>query len=429
MGRKQSDNLNDLPEGVEIHGKKLRIVFRYKGQRCREGLGLFPTNKNIKYAEGLRATVLHEIATNTFSYPKRFPNSSRAYSFGNSEEQIIDITLGEMIRQYKKSRNIDLYYSSQATLKSNLKTLTKILGGKKILVSSLKPSDLSAMRTEVKEGRLNSSANQLLSLLKNLLAYAKDNQFTRFDFAPKLKRLGENFEEDIPDPFEHEEFEKILRFLPNDFYREIFTFSVYTGMRIGEVIALSWSDVNFKDGTLTVRRNCSRYGFKPPKNYKSRRIELFPPAFEVLKKMRLRTALMPEVVVPVTQRDKSIVKNEKLRFVFNPLCMEQKGRGRRYINSWLSYSSYGRLWRNTIKKSGVRHRRYHQTRHTYACWILAASGNPAYVADQLGHKDLAMVSRVYAKWMPSNSARESDRIWQSMNARDSSSENTAESNE
>ncbi|WP_230580447.1 tyrosine-type recombinase/integrase [Xenorhabdus bovienii] len=48
-----------------------------------------------------------------------------------------------------------------------------------------------------------------------------------------------------------------------------------------------------------------------------------------------------------------------------------------------------------MKRSGVRHRKAYQTRHTYAYWMLSAGANPSFIATQMGHVSSQMVHNVY----------------------------------
>lgn len=57
------------------------------------------------------------------------------------------------------------------------------------------------------------------------------------------------------------------------------------------------------------------------------------------------------------------------------------------------------FWTPTLRKTGIRHRRAYQTRHTYAANSLAAGINPTYIARQMGHKNAKMLFTVYAKWI------------------------------
>lgn len=52
-----------------------------------------------------------------------------------------------------------------------------------------------------------------------------------------------------------------------------------------------------------------------------------------------------------------------------------------------------------MEKAGIRRRAPYQSRHTFACWSLAAGANPSFIASQLGHEDAEMVYRVYSAWI------------------------------
>ncbi|MDI5754597.1 tyrosine-type recombinase/integrase, partial [Salmonella enterica subsp. enterica serovar Montevideo] len=41
---------------------------------------------------------------------------------------------------------------------------------------------------------------------------------------------------------------------------------------------------------------------------------------------------------------------------------------------------------------------YH-TRHTFACWLLTAGANPAFIAGQMGHETAQMVYEIYGMWI------------------------------
>jgi integrase len=70
-------------------------------------------------------------------------------------------------------------------------------------------------------------------------------------------------------------------------------FSVYTGARRGEVVAVRWSDVNLEAKSVTIRRSLAETRsagrfFKEPKNGKARTIALPGPLVAILEKHRER---------------------------------------------------------------------------------------------------------------------------------------------
>ena len=81
----------------------------------------------------------------------------------------------------------------------------------------------------------------------------------------------------------------------------------------------------------------------------------------------------------------------------------QKGRQAAYY----SVSSIVSLWDIIVRRSGIRRRRPYQLRHTYACWMLSAGANPAFIANQMGHENAEMVFHVYSAWI---NALDSDQV-------------------
>ncbi len=90
-----------LPPGLDINkgtGGGIRIAFHYKGVRCRETLKIKPTKSNIKFAAGLRARIVHEIAVGTFNYIQNFPDSPKVALFGGRRNT--SQTVGEALDKY-----------------------------------------------------------------------------------------------------------------------------------------------------------------------------------------------------------------------------------------------------------------------------------------------------------------------------------------
>lgn len=73
--------------------------------------------------------------------------------------------------------------------------------------------------------------------------------------------------------------------------KNILQFAAYTGLRGGEIIALSWDDVDFKEGCLIVEHAIREGRMKLTKSEKIRRVPLFKPALQALKNQQRKTGL------------------------------------------------------------------------------------------------------------------------------------------
>ena len=86
---------------------------------------------------------------------------------------------------------------------------------------------------------------------------ARDLRLPRFDI----------IREDVKHLYSQEEIDTILnRFIDNDTFTCVFLTSCYTGMRTGEVCALTWDDVDLENGTINIRHNV----YDKPKDIKGR---------------------------------------------------------------------------------------------------------------------------------------------------------------
>ena len=54
---------------------------------------------------------------------------------------------------------------------------------------------------------------------------------------------------------------------------------------------------------------------------------------------------------------------------------------------------------SNVKRAGIRRRNPYHTRHTFACWLLTAGANPAFIASQMGHETAQMVYEIYGMWI------------------------------
>jgi integrase len=211
-----------------------------------------------------------------------------------------------------------------------------------------------------------------------------------------------------PDPLTHGEFEQLLSkgcIHPQD--SAAITLAVYTGLRPGELCALAVEDINLTSGQIQISRAITADGtFKVPKTGKPRTVLLMPPAIDACKTLiALVSNHSPHEVEIYMNRHES--RRETITPLLSPTTQARK----KIINNWFIPTSWNTKWAAIQRRSGIRPRRPYQTRHTYACWCLAARGNLAFIAKQMGHIDFTMLVKVYAKWMDDESPAELAKIW------------------
>lgn len=186
----------------------------------------------------------------------------------------------------------------------------------------------------------------------------------------------------------------------------LLTVALATGCRQGELLALTWDDVDLRKGTLTVRRSLSqtKAGFvlKDPKTKASRRTVALP-AFAVETLTALKAAAMTKGLLsaPVfcTRTGGYLDKKNVLRAFravvrrANKVIAAQdgppadQGRGPELIPAKV---------------------RFHDLRHTVASLLLSKGHSLRAVSQRLGHSKPEMTLRVYAHCLPTDDAKLAD---------------------
>lgn len=82
--------------------------------------------------------------------------------------------------------------------------------------------------------------------------------------------------------FENAELPKLFGEVPAGVYRVLFLTALKTGIRLGELSALTWGDVDLVEATIRVRRSYTGGELSTPKNHKQRSVDLTAELVELL---------------------------------------------------------------------------------------------------------------------------------------------------
>lgn len=149
-------------------------------------------------------------------------------------------------------------------------------------------------------------------------------------------------------------------------WHAFFLCALRTGMRLGELLALTWGDVDFKVNEITVRRSWSHGKLTTPKNGKTRTLPMTPELALALKGHR----------------------HLKGDLVFADADGHYLDRNRVKSRFWMG-----------IRAAGVKEIRLHDLRHTFASQLVMAGVPLKAVQEYLGHATLEMTMR-YAHLAP-----------------------------
>lgn len=173
--------------------------------------------------------------------------------------------------------------------------------------------------------------------------------------------------------FEKDEIEKILKEIEaNSYYHDMINFMINSGLRIGEVLALTEDDI-LDNNTLRINKTIDQFkNISSPKTYESNR------------------------VISLNNKCTSILNN---RIYINKVKSELDSK---YINKGIlfpkqngdynSYSAVSKWTRDNIKSVKFT---FHKTRHTHASLCMDAGIPLELISARLGHKGTEITRAVY----------------------------------
>src|SRR5690606_28327599 len=129
--------------------------------------------------------------------------------------------------------------------------------------------------------------NNHLTVLRKLLSVAAE--WRLLPVVPPIKWLRPP-----PAEFDFLTFDEAHQLIAgaDDEWRAMITVALRTGLRLGELIALRWLDVDLDTGRLVVRRSVSRGVIGTPKNGRTREVPLSKQAAESLRNQAQRGQLV-----------------------------------------------------------------------------------------------------------------------------------------
>jgi integrase len=157
-------------------------------------------------------------------------------------------------------------------------------------------------------------------------------------------------------------------------HRLIWAFALYTGLRKGELQALKWQDIDLEQGILKVEHSLDpKAGLVAPKSESGRR------------RVPIPEVLAPELVAHMARQ---VGESEYV-------LANSKGKP---FNASNVYRVSHRLW----GRAGLTPLGFHEARHTYASFMIAAGVNAKALSTYMGHSSITVTIDRYGHLMPGN---------------------------
>lgn len=287
------------------------------------------------------------------------------------------------MREYKqKSIKVSSYANYMNVIKYNI---LPALGTRKL--KDLRQFDIQKMVNDLSnKGLCRGYIERSHIVMNQALKQAVANELISKNVAQgvKIPREDKKHERRVLTP---EEQERFVAKAKTSYSGEVFIFALATGMRIGEILALTWDDIDFDDGIVSVNKTlvCTEdYNMTEPKYTYLINSPKTVSGYRTIP-------LLPEIKNMLVD----IREARRLRqFDDNNLVFcNQKGRS-------FIFSSIRRTLRRLGDSVGIERLTPHCLRHTFATRGLE-NGIPLRVMQELlGHASLSMTADLYTHVLP-----------------------------
>ncbi|MBS4958184.1 MAG: site-specific integrase [Clostridium sp.] len=243
--------------------------------------------------------------------------------------------------------------------------------------------------------------NTTVSTIKNLnklvapcIRYAYDNNLIIKDFSkalilPKEKEEEKLIKKDSVNPFSLSEQLKFIEVISGHELETLFITALDSGLRQGELLALTWDDIDFLNECIIVNktvklisevskngREKGEYLLQTPKSIKANRTVTIPTVLvKRLKQYRIEQ-LQNKLKISNLYNDNNLV-----------FCNQ--------YGKYLDSSKVRKELKKILKNNKMSDRKFHDLRHTYATRLFELGEDPKTVQELLGHSNISITLDTY----------------------------------
>ena len=190
-------------------------------------------------------------------------------------------------------------------------------------------------------------------------------------------------------PFTLEEQKRFLKAIEGHRYEVLFLVALYTGLRKGEILALTWNDIDFIKNTVTVSKTAGRV-IDITKDSRSK---------EYIKVGTPKTAKgnrvvpLPDFLVKRLKQYKLFKKEESLKIGIQ--FKESNNLFTAKTGNIVAPPNLHEAFKEILLKAGLEDRKFHDLRHTYATRLFELGESAKTVQELLGHSSISMTLDIY----------------------------------
>lgn len=292
------------------------------------------------------------------------------------------LTVGEWLDTWLKEYKINLRPETKASYEMHIRIHLKPDLGK-IRLNKLTTHQIQHLYNKLidERGLSPKTVKNVHGALHAALEQAKINGYLRVNPSEGVT-LPKKEKEELR-IMDSNDVSTFLRAIEGDEYELPLFVALFTGLRQGELLGLTWDCVDFHKGTLLINKQHNRakgekeFHFSPLKNSRPRILTPASAVMDALREQQYRQAQW------ATELGSAWDNSENLVFT------TQTGR---YINNKTLWMNFKRI----VTELGMPELRFHDLRHTFSINSLQAGDDIKTVQENLGHATASFTLATYA---------------------------------
>ncbi|EDS76439.1 phage integrase [Clostridium botulinum C str. Eklund] len=346
----------------QFYGKtKSEVLKKMTEYQHKKNVGILPSDDKITLQQWFK-TWLYEFRVNNLK-----PSSFERYD-GIYRKYILNSPIGEIKLSELRAKDIQTYYNN---LYDN--------GISSSVINTINGFLYTCLESALKQNYIYQNYCKLVTLPK----IVKDDKFTVFTLQDQNIFLNN---------------------IQGHKYEMAFILALGTGLRLGELLGLKWSDIDFDNNTLSVSRAIKRTTIiNKQGDRKSQIIEQLPKTKTSIRTVPIPTNIM-EKLKEYKQKHSVIKKeNEDLYNNTDYIFCDKLGNP-------LDPKRIPRNFKSVLKKAGLKDIKFHSLRHTYATRLFEVGVPIKTVQTLMGHSDITTTMNIYTHVMPEEKNKAAEKI-------------------
>lgn len=289
-----------------------------------------------------------------------------------------DYTVDAWFEEWIETKKYSIRPGTIVIYKSRYKyNIQPVIGNMKI--KDVRPAQCQIILNNMADRYAHGTIQQAKRVMHGMFLCAYENGLISSNPCMKSISAEMGYPAKMREALSDEDLKKFLKEIKSSPYENQYRLILNTGIRIGELVGLKWTDIDFENKCLYIRRtmryisNKDGWRIGEPKSKAGKRtIPLSDEALEILKNQKDKISKLK--VIPFEWRE-YVFLNDNGELIQNNTYLASM--------NWIS------------KKLKINHYTPHNLRHTFASRWISAGLSPKVLQTIIGHQSFELTMMVY----------------------------------